>query len=361
MAAAKTPNPAASPPSLSFPRATFAKLSPHPFLLAHLQPSTPDTPVRRPNGRAPSQFRVPQKHAGSLSHASGSAVVRLGDTAVVCGVRGEILLASNVGSGAGNDSDGEVQALGLLVPNVELSTGCSPAHLPGQPPSPLAQTLASRLQTLLHTANLIGADELRITYTPPVAVSDDDAGASGESPATAVAPKKEEVKAWWTLYIDVLFISLDGNPFDSAWASILAALADTRLPHAYWDPDRSCILCDDAIANSRSLRMQKLPVASTFAVYSTKHGAGRRGGEEDSNAGAGAPSKWALADPDAFEEGLCRESLTVVVDCLEGAAPTIVMLEKHGGAAVGGGEIKELIRMSTERWRVWRDLLKGNP
>ncbi|KAI9863145.1 MAG: hypothetical protein M1813_003965 [Trichoglossum hirsutum] len=350
-----TPNPAASPPSLSFPRATFAKLSPHPFLLAHLQPNAPNTPIQRPNGREPSQFRAPQKHAGSLTHASGSAVVRLGDTAVVCGVRAEILLASNVGSGAGevgDDGDGEVQALGLLVPNVELSTGCSPAHLPGQPPSHLAQTLASRLQTLLYTANLIGADELRITYTPPAIPSDDD-----ESGGSTMAPK-EEVMGWWTLYIDVLFISLDGNPFDAAWASILAALADTRLPLAYWDPDRACILCDDAVANARKLRMERLPVASTFAVYSTK-----QGGRDDGDGGGNVLRKWVLADPDAFEEGLCRESVTVVVDCSEGesrAAATIITLEKQGGGAVGEVEMKEVIKMSTERWGVWREVLKGN-
>ncbi|KAK4987007.1 hypothetical protein LTR28_001918, partial [Elasticomyces elasticus] len=45
-------------------------------------------------------------------------------------------------------------------------------------------------------------------------------------------------KAYWTLYIDLLFISLDGNPFDVAWAAVLAALKDTRLPRAWWDPDR---------------------------------------------------------------------------------------------------------------------------
>ncbi|KAH0543194.1 hypothetical protein FGG08_002455 [Glutinoglossum americanum] len=350
MAASKPPSPAISPPSLSFPRATFAKLSPHPFLLAHLQPPTPPsantTPPHRPNGRLPTQFRPPNLHTGSLTHASGSSVVRLGDTAVVCGIRAEILPASNVGCAytcGGSDDDTEIQALGLLVPNVELSTGCSPAHLPGQPPSPLAQTLAARLQSLLYATNLIGADELRIMYVSPPA---DDAGEGGGA---------EEVKAWWTLYIDILFISLDGNPFDAAWASLLLALKDTRLPLAYWDPDLACVLCDDLVANAKRLRMRRWPVASTFAVYSA---------QERGSVGGDGAGKWILADPDAFEEGLCRESVTVVVDCEEaeggGVKTRIVRLEKRGGGSAGKAEIKEVVEMATERWRVWRDVLKGN-
>jgi len=126
--------------SLSFPRDTFAKLSPHPYLLAHLQPSTSSSKPSRANGRSPTQFRPPHINNGSLTHAEGSTVVRIGDTTVVCGVRGEILLASDVGgyraslksSRPGHD---EARELDLLVPNIELATGCSPAFMPGQPPS----------------------------------------------------------------------------------------------------------------------------------------------------------------------------------------------------------------------------------
>jgi exosome complex component RRP43 len=34
---------------------------------------------------------MPTLHPNALAHAHGSAVIRSGDTAVVCGVRGEIL------------------------------------------------------------------------------------------------------------------------------------------------------------------------------------------------------------------------------------------------------------------------------
>ncbi|KAA6413949.1 MAG: exoribonuclease family [Lasallia pustulata] len=155
------------------------------------------------------------------------AVVRVGDTAVVCGVRAEILLASSIPqppppsvTPAEEEAAEELAALGLLVPNLTLSTGCSPAHLPGSPPSPLAQSLTQRILTLLHTSRLVSLSDLMISHQPPADAAD------------AEPPPAPEIKAYWTLYIDVLFISLDGNAFDAAWGAVLAALGDTRLPGA---------------------------------------------------------------------------------------------------------------------------------
>ena len=241
-------------PTLSFPRETFAKLSPHPYLLAHLQPSSPSTPSRRANARLPTQFRPAHFNNGSLTHAEGSAVVRIGDTTVVCGVRGELLLASNA---AGFRMDkattepaiskgySEVKELDLLVPNIELATGCSPAFLPGQPPSTLAQSLSTKVYSLLHSSNLVNGDDLRIWYQPPD-LSDDDV-----MDDDAKETPEPEIKAFWTLYIDILFISLDGNPFDAAWVAVVSALKNVRLPKAYWDPDREMILCEDAAKESK--------------------------------------------------------------------------------------------------------------
>ncbi|KAI9809262.1 MAG: hypothetical protein M1825_002553 [Sarcosagium campestre] len=354
---AKTTPPA--PPSLSFPPATFAKLSPSTFLQAHVDSADPV----RPNGRKPSAFRPPTINSGSLTYADGSAVVRTGDTAVVCGVRAEILRACDItgtdheyrNGSSGSISEHEVAALGLLVPNLELATGCSPANLPGQPPSTLAQTLSSRLLALLHSSRLVAAEDLRIQWRPP--------------PADAVdAPleekeQEEEVKAYWTLYIDILFISLDGNAFDAAWAAIVAALADTRLPHAYWDVDRELVLCDPAISNARTLRLRGLPIASTFVAFAKAQTAkqvvvdGRQEGMQ----------AWILADPDDFEEALCRESVTIVVDCSgmdddddarTQPPPRLLRLEKGGGSVIDARQVKELVGLAVLRWEQWRDLLR---
>lgn len=359
MAIPPTSLPTPQPQPLSFPAPVFAKLSPGPYLQAHLQLPHP----LRPNHRTPLETRPPAVNTGSLSHASGSAVVRVGDTAVVCGVRGEILLASDVGNyrvtrgekGGGGDGGGtrgdrqELLELGLLVPNLELATGCSPAHLPGSPPSTLAQSLSHRILTLLHISDLIPLEDLRIWHTPdPTATPE---GLEGEEEEAAVP----EVKAFWTLYIDILFISLDGNPFDAAWGAVLAALKDTKLPRAWWDVDRQMVLCDEQVSEARNLRLNGFPVAATFVVF---EGQGGGGGEKGKGKESGE-TKWILADPDDFEEGLCEEGVTVVVDGGEGVKGKVLRLEKNGGAVVGVGEMRELVGLAERRWREWRDVLGG--
>ena len=324
---------------LSFPRETFAKLSPHPYLLAHLQPSSTTSAVTRANGRSPTQFRTPHINNGSLTHAEGSAVVRIGDTTVVCGIRGELLLASNV-AGYRVDESGtppssrpgynEAKELDLLVPNIELATGCSPAFLPGQPPSTLAQSLSTRIYTLLHSSRLVDGKDLRIWYQPPDLSDQDAVDEDGQEPV------EPEVKAFWTLYIDILFISLDGNPFDAAWAAVLSALNDVRLPKAYWDPDREMILCENSVADSKKLRLSGLPIAMTALVFKAKE-QGR------------VKKHWVLVDPDSFEEGLCDETVTAVVDCGSGKTK-LLGVSKSGGSVIGKEEMRDVIGLAETRW-----------
>ena len=277
-------------------------------------------------------------------------MVRIGDTTVVCGVRGEILLASNA---AGFRMDkattgpsiskgySEVKELDLLVPNIELATGCSPAFLPGQPPSTLAQSLSTKVYSLLHSSNLVNGDDLRIWYQPPD-LSDDDV-----MDDDAKETPEPEIKAFWTLYVDILFISLDGNPFDAAWVAVVSALKNVRLPKAYWDPDREMILCEDAAKESKRLQLSGSPVAVTALVFRAKE-----------KAQSNDKKHWILVDPDTFEEGLCRESITVVVDCGSGQTK-MLGISKAGGTIVGIEEMKDIVSLSEKRWLELNTLLSG--
>ncbi len=341
--------------ALSFPRETFAKLSPHPYLLAHLQPSSSTSIPARANGRSSTQFRPPHINNGSLTHAEGSAVLRIGDTTVVCGVRGEILLASNVGGYRTDNSStapssqpgyNEAKELDLLVPNIELATGCSPAFMPGQPPSTLAQSLSTRIYSLLHASSFVDSEDLRIWYQPPD-LSGPDEKMDGDEEEEEREILESEIKAFWTLYIDILFISLDGNPFDAAWAAVVSALKDVRLPKAYWDPDREMILCEDAVSESKKLRLRGLPIAVTTLVFTAKE---QRQDRDQKH--------WILVDPDTFEEGLCDESVTVVVDCSEGAIK-MLGISKSGGTIVGKDEMKNIVGLAERRWAELSRLLGG--
>lgn len=265
----------------------------------------------------------------------------------MCGVRGEVLLADATGYSETRTSSSSAsglrgmksvaQELDLLVPNIELATGCAPEFLPGMPPSKMAQELVARLYALLHASALVGDECLKIWG--PVVDGDEEEDEEGEKEEVS------EVKAFWVLYVDVLFISLDGNAFEAAWAAVLAALQDVYLPSAKWVQDRGTVVCEDLVSGAKRLELRGLPVAVGFAVFRTKEAGGK--GEH-----------WVLVDPDMFEEGLCEESVTVVVDC-EGGETRLIGVEKVGGAVVGRREMGELIKQAEKRWAEWRNVLKG--
>ena len=332
----------APPPALTFPRPIFAAVSPHPFLQAHLAAAKSTKSALRANGRTAHEFRTPGINTGSLTHCNGSAVVRLGNTSVVCGVRAEILKEQDIpgttSTAAAADDDDDIEALRLVVPNVELSTGSTPQHIPGNAPSSTAQALITRLRSLVHSTRLVRASDLRITHTPATNAEDPD------------LPPETETKGYWVLYLDVFFISIDGNAFDAAWTALLAALRSTRIPRAFWDDEYEGILCSDARADAAPLRLHGLPVPASFAVFE-----GRR---EDADA---APDAL-LSDPDAFEEGVCRESVCVVVDCSAGSGAKDALVrrvEKSGGGVVGREQMGALVKRAVDRWSVVKSALEA--
>lgn len=282
-------------------------------------------------------------------------MVRIGDTAVICGVRGELLPVSSIPqwrtpktaleregmTEADKKEEGakELRDYDLLVPNIELATGCAPEFLPGVPPSTLAQTLSTRVYSLLHNSGMLDAEDLRVWHTPPnleEAAAEDDKMEGDDDTATT----EPELKAYWTLYIDVLFISFDGNPFDAAWVAVLAALRDTKLPRAWWDADREMVLCSRG--ESKPLTLEGLPVACTAAVLVERE---TEPAVRDQTRG----KTWVLVDPDREEEKLCDETVTVVVD-RSGGETRIKGIEKAGGRVLGPEEIRGVAALAENRW-----------
>ncbi|EEB87885.1 hypothetical protein MPER_14569 [Moniliophthora perniciosa FA553] len=74
---------------------------------------------------------------GSISTANGSALVRMGNTTVVCGVKAEIA-----------EPELDKPNDGFLVPNIDLPAICSSKFKPG-PPSEEAQVISERLNDAL--------------------------------------------------------------------------------------------------------------------------------------------------------------------------------------------------------------------
>ncbi|KAK2590449.1 hypothetical protein QQS21_011866 [Conoideocrella luteorostrata] len=327
-------------PPVGLSRATFAKLSPHPYLLANLEPSDDDVPPARSNGRAPDEVRPTTINLSSLSHPHGSSLVRMGDTTVICGVRGETLLTRDIPNYRASNTDSELHEYDLLVPNIELATGSAPQFLPGGPPSTLAQTLSTRIYSLLHGSNILQPDDLRIWHTrPSERLTTDDDNMDEDDEHSDSQSGEAYVAAYWVLYIDIFFISFDGNPFDAAWAATLAALRDTKIPTARYDPDRGLILCTRK--DPKLLNITGMPVACTAVVFT---------GKETDRPSDG--KFWLLVDPDRLEESLCDESLTIVVDC-QGGSVNILSISKHGGVVLTPKLLRSegLLNWANQRWK----------
>ncbi|KAK4140233.1 ribosomal protein S5 domain 2-type protein [Dichotomopilus funicola] len=385
-------------PTIKLPAPLFAKLSPHPFLLRNLTTtSSTDSPSSssaaskptRTNGRAPHEPRPLHLRLSSLSHAHGSSLVRLGDTTVLCGVRGEILPVERIpgfraiadreaaeSNGTGDDNGfggaggeprsgvgrGEIKDYDLLVPNIELATGSAPQFLPGVPPSTLAQTLSTRVYSLLCGTGLVDVRDLRVwrrsgprdegrgtgkgeeedaEMVDVGEEGDEEEGQEEEGQEEEGQEEEDGVVAYWVLYIDLLFVSFDGNPFDAAWAAVVAALRSTKLPVARWEPEREMVVCSRT--EKRSLRVRGLPVACTAVVFEEKD-LGEVG------AGVAEGRHWLLLDPDRLEETLCRETVTMVVDCSDGET-RIKSLEKHGGTTIGRELVRGFAGIAEARWK----------
>ncbi|CAL1699968.1 unnamed protein product [Somion occarium] len=187
----------------------------------------------------------------SISTADGSALVRLGDTTIVCGVKAEIA-----------EPELDRPNEGFLVPNIDLPALCSPKFKPG-PPTEEAQVLSDRLNDVLLASGIISRISLCI----------------------------EPGKSVWVLYIDAICLNYDGNAFDAALLAMVAALRNTRLPKAAYNEETGRTTCSRR--SLLPLQVNKLPISSSFGVFDSTH---------------------VLADPTTFEEPLLDTTFSVIMN-----------------------------------------------
>ncbi|KAK7696075.1 hypothetical protein QCA50_000717 [Cerrena zonata] len=224
---------------------TFRRLHPRVYLERFLAERV------RPDGRELDELRDVTVNVGSISTADGSALVRLGETTIICGVKAEI-----------SEPELDHPHEGFLVPNLDLPAICSPKFKPG-PPTEEAQVLSDRLNDVLLSSGIITPMSLCI----------------------------EPGKSVWVLYVDAICINYDGNAFDAALLAMVAALRDTRLPKATYNEETGRTTCSRK--ELLPLQVNKIPVSSSFGVFDSTH---------------------VLADPTTFEEPLLDTTFTITVD-----------------------------------------------
>nr|CAD7588933.1 unnamed protein product [Timema genevievae] len=204
----------------------------------------------RPDGRGLLKFRPVAINIGSISTADGSAIVKIGNTAVVCGIKLELV--------APTPAEPDV---GYLVPNVELPPLCSPKFRPG-PPSDQAQVSGHFVAELIASSGCIDLHQL------------------------CIAPEK----MCWVLYCDILCINHDGALLDACIAALIAALRTVTLPHVDFDAETEEMVVHED--RRKHLEILSFPAATTYAMF-----------EDD----------ILISDPTAEEENLCSGVLTIVV------------------------------------------------
>jgi exosome complex component RRP42 len=169
---------------------------------------------KRLDGRGPDDYRPVTVEPGFVTTADGSALVRIGDTAVLAGVKLE----------PGKPFPDTPNA-GVLTTNAELIPLSSPVFEPG-PPQPGAIEVSRVVDRAIRAAEAI--DLTRLCVTP------------GEKT--------------WVCYVDLHVLDHSGNLIDAAMLAGVSALAHTTVPAKRF-----------AIAESDyPLDLQHVPVECTF-------------------------------------------------------------------------------------------------
>ena len=172
---------------------------------------------KRIDTRTMDQFREVSVEVGTIKSAQGSALVKVGKTQVVAGIKVEHA-----------EPFPDKPDNGMLVVNAELLPLASPTFEPGRP-SENAIELARVVDRGIRESNAIDLDKLVIK--------------SGEDV--------------WAVFIDIYVLDHDGNLIDASALAAIAALLNAKPP-------------EDEAWTLPEFPIQKRPVAVTVAKINSK-------------------------------------------------------------------------------------------
>ncbi|KAK3811181.1 MAG: exosome complex exonuclease RRP43-like protein [Benniella sp.] len=290
MASSTTASLAASP-AFTFSASTFQKLHPTEYFRKFVSQGV------RPDGRLLNSFRPTTIHQGVITTANGSAMVRIGGTTVVCGIKAEVA-----------EPKMETPDQGYLVPNVDLSPICSSAFKVG-PPSEQAQVVSEQINRVLRESKVLDLKDLCI----------------------------EEGKAVWSLWLDVVCVSYDGNIYDAALTSVMAALANTRIRKPTYEEGVVKVsggdTGDDDEESSFTLKLARTPLSTSFVVFDT--------------------TLTLLADPNFAEESISEGQISVTID----EDGQLCSVTKVGAATTSQALLRQCMDRARERSQELRALM----
>ncbi|XP_048358539.1 exosome complex component RRP43 [Sphaerodactylus townsendi] len=204
----------------------------------------------RPDGRELGEFRTTTVNIGSITTADGSALVKLGNTTMICGIKAEFAAPP-----------ADCSNKGYIVPNVDLPPLCSSRFRPG-PPGEEAQAASQFMADVIENSQVIRREDLCIV----------------------------DGKLSWVLYCDIICLDYDGNLLDAGMCAFLAALKNVQLPAVRINEETG--LAEVNLKEKAPLTVRKEPVAASFVLFDS----------------------LVIVDPTLEEEDLATGTVTIVTD-----------------------------------------------
>ncbi|MCO5577162.1 hypothetical protein L7F22_030986 [Adiantum nelumboides] len=198
----------------------FRRLYPSEFLQQFLKEGV------RPDGRPLGRARSTVVSVGSLQHAEGSAMVKLGNTTMLAGVKLEVMPSPS-------DSPDE----GRIAVDFQMPAICSPLVRPGRQ-SELEPVILEQIKNALTSAMMVDLRDL------------------------SIAPGK----AAWMAYLDVYCLDADGSLLDAALLASTAALADLKLPEIAVTDDGKVFPANVVTEKAQTLKEEEAILKTTMTV-----------------------------------------------------------------------------------------------
>lgn len=233
-------------PSEGLQADAFKKLYPKEFLSRFTEDDI------RPDGRPIGRCRPTTIGLDVVSTANGSALVKIGSTTILAGVKLETQATQEA-----HPNEGQIDT------HVEMSAMATSSHRPGRFAEE-AVSIQQRIQGSLDASCAVRLEDLCI-----------DPG-----------------KAAWHLYLDIYILDAAGSVLDAALLAALAALASTRLPSVKVNEQGKVVSDSQQQLQADRLQLLAMPVSVTSGTFMGK----------------------LLVDPTAEEEPLLENNITMIVD-----------------------------------------------
>lgn len=199
----------------------------------------------RPDGRTFTEHRNIKLNVDPIKAADASALIKCGNTSVICGIKLELATPK-----------AEEADKGFLITNVELPPLCSAKYRPG-PPSDNAQVISKIVSDIIINSKCVDFKDL------------------------CIVPDKLA----WVLYCDMVCLDNGGSIVDACIISLMASLKSLALPKVTYNAETDDIKID--LSTKIKLKLQGLPIATSFAIYNY------------------IQRNIILVDPSSYEEDMC--------------------------------------------------------